>query len=254
MAKALMKSNTATCGDLAIEEGSSVAVGCLLEPIGRGIINTQNHQIQTMKGLLEFVGAKESNDCKIGGHEEMIPNDEKEMTPDDESSNTGECQDQLDVIFADGAVTRAWKAIGESMIAKEQRYKDPDSSHLILTFDFAELDSDLMEAYEENFMSIAAKKAVVAETIAMSCMAETRSAIDYEIRVKNFFQYTGKACGMQPQLNDAAMAFAVSVVESAQDGVVCTMRVNDEVESGAVSFSFGAAIAMSSIAPLVALF
>jgi len=84
MAKALMKSNTATCGDLAIEEGSSVAVGCLLEPIGRGIINTQNHQIQTMKGLLEFVGAKESNDCKIGGHEEMIPDDEKEMIPDDE--------------------------------------------------------------------------------------------------------------------------------------------------------------------------
>ena len=66
MAKALMKSNTAVCsgGD---EESASNLAGCLLEPIARGIINTQNHQIQTMKSLLDFVGAQESNDCKIGG-------------------------------------------------------------------------------------------------------------------------------------------------------------------------------------------
>ena len=66
MAKALMKSNTAVCsgGD---EESTSNLVGCLLEPIARDIINTQNYQIQTMKSLLDFVGAQESNDCKIGG-------------------------------------------------------------------------------------------------------------------------------------------------------------------------------------------
>lgn len=253
MAKGLLKSNTATCGDLAIEEGSSVAVGCLLEPIARGIINTQNHQIQTMKGLLEFVGAKETNDCKIGGHEETMD----EATEDDESlSSAGSCEDQMDVILADDAVTTSWNAIEKSMIAKEQRWKDPESPHLILTFDFAAADTNLMNAYVEAGSNAGGTKVVSDATMAMSCTAETRSTIDYEIRVQNFPQYTGIACddeSQQQQFNVAATAFAVTVVDSHQDGVACEMRLEEVEESGAGSFSWSAAVA-SAIPAVVALF
>ena len=85
MAKALLKSNTARCGDLNTEEGAALAVGCLLEPIARGIINTQNHQIQTMKGILELVGAAEVADCAIS---ESVP--VVEATGDGEVEATGD--------------------------------------------------------------------------------------------------------------------------------------------------------------------
>lgn len=100
MAKALLKSNTAVCGDLNTEEGASLAVGCLLEPIARGIINTQNHQIQTMKGILETLGAEEFADCTIS--EPVDPTDAPVIQENGDAENSvdsnldGECAAQED--------------------------------------------------------------------------------------------------------------------------------------------------------------
>ena len=66
MAKVLLKTEMANCNNFAVEEGSSVAVGCILEPIIRGIINTQNHQIQTMEALLERFKVPLVSDCDDG--------------------------------------------------------------------------------------------------------------------------------------------------------------------------------------------
>jgi Domain of unknown function (DUF305) len=64
MAKHLLISGEVDCARGGpVEEGDDVATSCLLEPIIRGIINTQNHQIQTMKGILEGFGVEEINDC-----------------------------------------------------------------------------------------------------------------------------------------------------------------------------------------------
>jgi len=63
MAKALLKSNTAVCSDIDPDDDS---VGCIMEPMIRGIINGQNHQIQTMRGMLERMGVTEwTSDCLI---------------------------------------------------------------------------------------------------------------------------------------------------------------------------------------------
>ena len=54
MAKNLLKSGEVDCTlDAPTEEGDDISTACLLDPIVRGIINTQNSQIQAMYGLLE---------------------------------------------------------------------------------------------------------------------------------------------------------------------------------------------------------
>jgi len=70
MAKTLLFSEVLSCGNFATEEGSSVATGCILEPIVRGIIVTQNQQIQTMKGLLERFEVELVSDCDASGGSE----------------------------------------------------------------------------------------------------------------------------------------------------------------------------------------
>jgi len=67
MAKAALKYGGVTCGGSGIvEEGASVEIGCLLDPILRGIINSQNKQIQTMKAVLTDVfRVDEYADCDV---------------------------------------------------------------------------------------------------------------------------------------------------------------------------------------------
>jgi hypothetical protein len=62
MAKALLKSGEAVCETSGpVEESAAKSVGCLLEPIIRSIIATQNRQIQDMEGILEAFGIEKSN-------------------------------------------------------------------------------------------------------------------------------------------------------------------------------------------------
>jgi len=68
MAKNLLKSGEVNCSlDAPVEEGEEVSTACLLDPIVRGIINTQNSQIQAMKGLLDTfdVAHPEDKICTI---------------------------------------------------------------------------------------------------------------------------------------------------------------------------------------------
>jgi uncharacterized protein (DUF305 family) len=54
MAKNLLKSGEVNCSlDAPVEEGEEVSTACVLDPIVRSIINTQNSQIITMYGLLD---------------------------------------------------------------------------------------------------------------------------------------------------------------------------------------------------------
>eukprot|EP00558_Chaetoceros_sp_UNC1202_P005584 CAMPEP_0197242900 /NCGR_PEP_ID=MMETSP1429-20130617/8513_1 /TAXON_ID=49237 /ORGANISM="Chaetoceros sp., Strain UNC1202" /LENGTH=105 /DNA_ID=CAMNT_0042703019 /DNA_START=119 /DNA_END=436 /DNA_ORIENTATION=- len=64
MAKALMKIDPPSCPDLTGESDD-----CALETILREIINTQNAQIQTMRGLLESQFPNYlTDDCKVEIH------------------------------------------------------------------------------------------------------------------------------------------------------------------------------------------
>jgi len=66
MAKAAMKLGSIECGGSGIvEEGTDLTTGCVLDPIVRGIINTQNKQIQAMKDILAGFGVKEFADCDV---------------------------------------------------------------------------------------------------------------------------------------------------------------------------------------------
>merc|ERR1712021_36581 len=89
MAKAAMKLGGIECGGSGIvEEGTDLTTGCVLDPIVRGIINTQNKQIQTMKGILASFGVKEIADCDVpvapgggnggGGGDDKKEGDDKE--------------------------------------------------------------------------------------------------------------------------------------------------------------------------------
>lgn len=63
MAKNLLKSGEVDCNVEGSEEDVSVA--CLLEPIVRSIINTQNMQIQAMQGLLENFNVPVEKQCDV---------------------------------------------------------------------------------------------------------------------------------------------------------------------------------------------
>jgi len=71
MAKNLLKSGEVDCSlDAPVEEGQDVSTACLLDPIVRSIINTQNSQIQAMYGLLDAfeVARPESVMCDAKEH------------------------------------------------------------------------------------------------------------------------------------------------------------------------------------------
>eukprot|EP00536_Pseudo-nitzschia_multiseries_P015486 jgi/Psemu1/218217/e_gw1.896.19.1 len=63
MAKNLLLSGEVDC--TLGEDEDEVSTACLLEPIVRGIINTQNSQIQIMQGLLEAFGVPEKQQCNV---------------------------------------------------------------------------------------------------------------------------------------------------------------------------------------------
>lgn len=64
MAKHLLISGEVDCAtEGPVEEGDDVGTACLLEPIIRGIINSQNKQIQIMLGILEGFGVEQISDC-----------------------------------------------------------------------------------------------------------------------------------------------------------------------------------------------
>ena len=60
MAKALLRTGSLNCN--SFEEESD---DCAMEIILREIINGQNHQIQTMRALLESQGYPETDDCQV---------------------------------------------------------------------------------------------------------------------------------------------------------------------------------------------
>eukprot|EP00934_Nitzschia_sp_Nitz4_P000599 Nitzschia sp. Nitz4//scaffold233_size31335//18543//21200//NITZ4_007952-RA/size31335-augustus-gene-0.45-mRNA-1//-1//CDS//3329543382//599//frame0 len=67
MAKALLLSGETECLDLTAEEGDDVGAACILDPIVRGIVNTQNYQIQTMQGILETYEVESTSQCEVTG-------------------------------------------------------------------------------------------------------------------------------------------------------------------------------------------
>jgi len=68
MAKNLLKTGETSCSlEGPVEEGDTVSTACLLDPIVRGIINTQNSQIQAMQGLLEAFSVEEKKQCVMKG-------------------------------------------------------------------------------------------------------------------------------------------------------------------------------------------
>jgi len=60
MAKALLKTGTLSCADYTDETDD-----CALEVILREIINSQNHQIQVMRSILDSKNLPPDNDCKV---------------------------------------------------------------------------------------------------------------------------------------------------------------------------------------------
>jgi len=66
MAKNLLTSGEVDCNlSGPVEEGQTVSTACLLDPIIRGIVNTQNKQIQIMRGLLEGFTVPELKQCNM---------------------------------------------------------------------------------------------------------------------------------------------------------------------------------------------
>jgi len=61
MAKTLLKNGGVSCSGEPIEEGDAVSAGCLLQPIARSIVNTQNSQIITMQDILDNLTGEEGN-------------------------------------------------------------------------------------------------------------------------------------------------------------------------------------------------
>ena len=61
MAKALLKSGELICGDVTDDENPD----CVLSAIIRDIINTQNFQIQAMRGYLEGKEFRATDDCNV---------------------------------------------------------------------------------------------------------------------------------------------------------------------------------------------
>jgi len=98
MAKAAMKLGSIECGGSGIvEEGTDLTTGCELDPIVRGIINVQNKQIQTMKGVIDDIGAGKipyEADCDVpvsdnGGGDGGDKGDDKDGDDKDGEKESG---------------------------------------------------------------------------------------------------------------------------------------------------------------------
>lgn len=61
MAKNLLLSNSVVCDDLAVEDNDD----CTLQSILRGIVNTQNRQIQQMRSYLSANNLPPTDDCTV---------------------------------------------------------------------------------------------------------------------------------------------------------------------------------------------
>jgi Domain of unknown function (DUF305) len=61
MAKNLLRLNTVVCDDLSNEDDQD----CILESVLRGIINTQNHQIQQMRSYLTAYELPPNDNCNV---------------------------------------------------------------------------------------------------------------------------------------------------------------------------------------------
>jgi len=97
MAKAAMKLGNIECGGTGIvEEGTDLSTGCVLDPIVRGIINTQNKQIQTMKAILGDFGVKETADCDVPDASTPAPGDKGDK---DEGKADGDKTSAANAIF-----------------------------------------------------------------------------------------------------------------------------------------------------------
>lgn len=92
MCKALLKSGEADCEDLTDEESQA----CIINVICQEIINTQNAQIQTMRGVLEELKCDKTDDCRINIESDVLGECE-----DDASFRFKGKKDQDCVFFAD---------------------------------------------------------------------------------------------------------------------------------------------------------
>lgn len=119
MAKSLLKSNAAVCGDLNTSEGDTLAVGCLLEPIVRGIINTQNHQIQTMRGILEVVGAKETADCVVSQANGPLTTPPSPTCAVEERNDDGFCAAYISRLSSDQQTCNCYDFCNELLVGCE---------------------------------------------------------------------------------------------------------------------------------------
>eukprot|EP00588_Corethron_pennatum_P011287 CAMPEP_0194282394 /NCGR_PEP_ID=MMETSP0169-20130528/22991_1 /TAXON_ID=218684 /ORGANISM="Corethron pennatum, Strain L29A3" /LENGTH=855 /DNA_ID=CAMNT_0039027689 /DNA_START=79 /DNA_END=2646 /DNA_ORIENTATION=- len=72
MAKTLLHSGKISCYDLTLETND-----CLLHVLLVSIINSQNHQIQVMRGVLDSKNLKEDYDCNVAVSGDFTSQDEK---------------------------------------------------------------------------------------------------------------------------------------------------------------------------------
>jgi len=79
MAKTLLHSDKISCYDLTLETND-----CLLHVLLVSIINSQNHQIQVMRGVLESKGLKEDYDCDVSVSGDFTSEDEKRANAESE--------------------------------------------------------------------------------------------------------------------------------------------------------------------------
>merc|ERR1712161_66846 len=75
MAKPAWKIGPIECGGTGIvEEGTDIGPSCVLDAIVRGIVNSQNKQIQTMKSILTgFFNVAEFADCDVPTKDGDVP-------------------------------------------------------------------------------------------------------------------------------------------------------------------------------------
>ena len=129
--------------------------------------------------------------------------------------------------------------------------QDNTGSKIVFTYDFGAVsDSNETKAYEEACAAAGGTVLVFEGDVAASCRAESADHIPYEVHLDHFFKCTGPACDEDEVPLEAAVDFAVKVIEGRQEGVYCALGT-DEVElpeDGASAFSFMAGIIMTGAA------
>lgn len=69
MAKAVLKDDILGCDDITNEDDPN----CAMEVVLRSIVNSQNAQIQAMRGYLEVMGIPQTDDCAIDIESSVVP-------------------------------------------------------------------------------------------------------------------------------------------------------------------------------------